>query len=1247
MKMTTNPGSFGIFARAIVVLSVVAAAAGCSSSSPAKNPAVATLRSINVTPSNQSIAKNATLQFVATGTFSDNSTKDLSAMATWSSSSTATATITPTGLATGVAMGNTTITATSGGVSGTTTLNVTDPNMMPPPTGAKLTSITVTTATASIATGATAQFFATGHYDDGTTKDLSGTATWASGTPATATITPAGLATGVAAGMSVISATSDGITGMTTLTVTAPPMLVSIAVTPAAPSIAKGTTQPFIATGTFSDNSTKDITATVTWASATTATATITAAGVASGVAPGTSVISATSGAVMGMTTLTVTGATLMSIAVTPDAPSIAAGTKQPFVATGTFKDQAGVTTTQDISSMVTWASATTAAATITTAGLATGVAVGSSVISAASMGVTGMTTLTVTTALLTSIAVSTQTPSIPNGNTATFVATGMFTDGSTQVLTTQATWASATPGTATIVATTGVAKGVGVGTTVISAKVTTGTGATAMTVTGMLTLTVTNAVLVSIAITEVLPPGAAPGGIAKNTKVQLVATGTYSDTTTADLTTTATWASSAGNVTIATAAGSEGLASAGNNPGLTTITAKVTTGTPPVTVTGTLMLTVTPATLNSIVVTPAAPTIAAGTQIQFDATGFFSDATKQFVTENAAWQSSDALTATVSSVGGSKGLAKGVKKGMVTVTATVGTAAPATATLIVSDALLTQITITPDSPSVALGTGPTLHAEGSFSDGTKQNLTDTATWKSATGTVATISDVAGSKGKVTPVAKGTSVITAVATRPDNVKITGMVTLTVTDAVLMTIDITAATAPPIEKGNTVQLTAMGTFTAGPKVDLTKMVTWSTSDDKVATVSNLAASAGLLMATGRGTATITATSTAPSVDGKPVVDTFAVTVNDGVLKSIAVTPATPSIAHGTKLQFVAMGTYDDTAVVDITSSVNWASDAPTVATFDNVVGDEGVATAGAVAGPAKITASQGTISGSATLTVTAVNIKSIVITPNPTASIAKGTTVQFTATGFFTDGSTQDVTDTANWQSSAIGTATISNDPASNGLAFGKAQATAPANITATVVIGGTTATSMPTALTVTKETLVSVAITPATAKLPKGSTMNLIAMGTFTDGSMQDLTTTVAWAPTTGPTATVSNANNQHGRATGVAAGTVDVTATMAGAPAAHASITVTAAVMSIAVTPATPSIAKAATQQFTATATLTDNTPLDITSIATWLSDTKATATISATGLATAGNAAGTTKITAGSGGKNSPPITLTVTAN
>ncbi len=168
-----------------------------------------------------------------------------------------------------------------------------------PPT---LQSVTVATTTASIAAGATSQFTATGKYSNGTSQDVTATANWTSATTSVATISNTsgsiGLATGVSAGTSVITATLSGVSGTSTLTVT-PATLVSLAITPTNPTIAPHTTLPFMATGTYTDKSTKDITTTVVWASSEPAIATIGAStGIVNSLTTGTTSINAVSGTI-------------------------------------------------------------------------------------------------------------------------------------------------------------------------------------------------------------------------------------------------------------------------------------------------------------------------------------------------------------------------------------------------------------------------------------------------------------------------------------------------------------------------------------------------------------------------------------------------------------------------------------------------------------------------------------------------------------------------------------------------------------------------------------------------------------------------------------------------------------------------------------------------------------------------------------------------------------------------------------
>lgn len=86
--------------------------------------AQASLTSITVTPTNQSITSGAMQQFTATGTYSDSTTKDITTSVTWGSSNTGNATISTSGLATAQANGTATVTATSGDIYGTTTLTI-------------------------------------------------------------------------------------------------------------------------------------------------------------------------------------------------------------------------------------------------------------------------------------------------------------------------------------------------------------------------------------------------------------------------------------------------------------------------------------------------------------------------------------------------------------------------------------------------------------------------------------------------------------------------------------------------------------------------------------------------------------------------------------------------------------------------------------------------------------------------------------------------------------------------------------------------------------------------------------------------------------------------------------------------------------------------------------------------------------------------------------------------------------------
>jgi hypothetical protein len=180
---------------------------------------------------------------------------------------------------------------------------------------AALVSIAVTPDITTVREGATRQFTATGSYDDLSTANITTSVTWASSDATHATIgASTGLATGIAESTSnevTITATLGLISNSTTLTVTAPAALASIAITPDASSVAEGATLQLTATGTYDDLSTADVTTSAIWASSDATHATIGAStGLVTGVALSTAselIISATVGAIADTTTLTVT----------------------------------------------------------------------------------------------------------------------------------------------------------------------------------------------------------------------------------------------------------------------------------------------------------------------------------------------------------------------------------------------------------------------------------------------------------------------------------------------------------------------------------------------------------------------------------------------------------------------------------------------------------------------------------------------------------------------------------------------------------------------------------------------------------------------------------------------------------------------------------------------------------------------------------------------------------------------------
>lgn len=421
------------------------------------------LVSIAIAPNPATVDVGNTVQMVATGTFDVGSPMDVTTQATWTSSDATIATVSATGGVSGVAAGSATITATIGTISASATVNV---NAVV----ATIASIAVTPANPTLAPGATQQMTATATFTDGTTQDVSATANWSTDNAATAGVNATGLVTAAAAGSAKITAAVGAVSGSTTVTVQiAAPVLVSISVTPINPALKVGNTQQLTATGTLSDNSTVDLTATATWTSSDAAIASVNATGLVTANAKGAATITATSAGVSGATTVTVdiNPPVLLSITVGPVPASAPAGLTQQLTATGTFD----IGPPQDITNMVTWSSASAAIASVdANTGLVTAHTVGIVDITATLGAISGKISFSVTDAVAVGLVVLPRTFTLRGTENHTFTLFTLFSDGKTVAVLPAPQWSSSNPAVASVSMFGGVVTGHTAGTATITA---------------------------------------------------------------------------------------------------------------------------------------------------------------------------------------------------------------------------------------------------------------------------------------------------------------------------------------------------------------------------------------------------------------------------------------------------------------------------------------------------------------------------------------------------------------------------------------------------------------------------------------------------------------------------------------------------------------------------------------------------------------------------------------------------------
>ena len=446
----------------------------------------------------------------------------------------------------------------------------------------------------------------------------------------------------------------------------------------------------------------------------------------------------------------------------------------------------------------------------------------------------------------------------------------------------------------------------------------------------------------------------------------------------------------------------------------------------------------------------------------------------------------------------------------------------------------VTQVRLVPNTASVQVGRTTTLRADAL--DATANVVAGkTVLWASSAAAVATVT----STGVVTGISAGTATISGTV---DGV--VGTAVVTVTPIPVATVTVSPGNGSLVV-GQTVQLSAT-TAAAGGQTLTGRVVTWTSNANGVATVS----STGLVTAIAPGSATITASS--EGING-----TASITVAAVPIASIRVTPDVVTVASGQTLQLAAQALDADGNVLN--RPITWSSDLPARAT----VSATGLVTALA-AGEVRISARNGAVTGTSTVTVTQVPIARIDVTPS-TAAVLVGGTQQLTATPRDAGGNAlpgRSIT----WLTGAPSVATVSQSGLVTGVSNGSA-----------VVFAASEGQSGSATITVSTVAVASVTVSPGSGNIQQGQTLQLTA--TARDAGNNILTgRTVTWTSTDETRATVSS----QGRVVAITPGTVTIQATVDGVTGTGSYTITQVPVASITIAPQSATLAISQNQQLT-----------------------------------------------------------------
>ena len=419
----------GVSAGTVTITATSEGASGTATVTVAAEP----VASVTVTPSTANMSVGQPLQLTAVARSASGQVLSLSGRTvTWSTSTPGITSVSSGGLVTALSPGTGIVVVTIDNRQASATLTV---KIVP------VATVVVSPATATVVVGNTTTLTATPRDIDGQPLYLR-TVAWTSSNSARATVNSAGVVTAVSAGTVTITATIEGKSGASTITV-APVPVASVVVTPATPNVNVGQTVQLTATPYSSDG--QALTGrTVTWTTNAATVATVSSSGLVTGVSAGNAVITAAVEGKTGTANVTVQ-VQISTITISPSSATVNVAWTTTLTATARNSNGQAISGVQ-----FTWSSSNTSVATVSSAGVVTGVAPGNATISASAGGKTGTAAITVQLAPVDRIVVTPANPTVNIGQTVQLTAT--LYDQRNNVLTGRTvTWSSADVSKATV----------------------------------------------------------------------------------------------------------------------------------------------------------------------------------------------------------------------------------------------------------------------------------------------------------------------------------------------------------------------------------------------------------------------------------------------------------------------------------------------------------------------------------------------------------------------------------------------------------------------------------------------------------------------------------------------------------------------------------------------------------------------------------------------------------------------------